>query len=82
MRSDNQYAIKKQMWALGSTAIRNPYKLVNAIHLVVSLRSKGIDQYCSQNNLTLLGESLVAHGIVELGDDDTYSVGQVALCAE
>ena len=76
MRSDNQYSIKKQMWALGSTAIRNPYKLANAIHLVVSLRSKGIDQYCSQSNLTLLGESLITHGIVELGDDDTCSVGR------
>ncbi|WP_413913136.1 AlwI family type II restriction endonuclease [Candidatus Skiveiella danica] len=44
--------------------------------LIVELRAKGIHNYDNQQNLATLGDTLVLHGIVELGDDDTYSVGR------
>ena len=60
----------------GAAEIPNPYKLANGLGLIVELRAKGIHNYDNQQNLATLGDTLVLHGIVELGNDDTYSVGR------
>ncbi|MBK8359459.1 MAG: AlwI family type II restriction endonuclease [Comamonadaceae bacterium] len=65
-----------RLWRLGAAEIPNPYKLANGLGLIVELRAKGIHNYDNQQNLATLGDTLVLHGIVELGDDDTYSVGR------
>lgn len=76
MLLNNSYPRKLRLWKLGVTEIANPYKLASGLNLIVELRAKGIHNYDNQQNLATLGDTLVVHGIVELGDDDTYSVGR------
>ena len=76
MLLNNSYPRKLRLWRLGAAEIPNPYKLANGLGLIVELRAKGIHNYDNQQNLATLGDTLVLHGIVELGDDDTYSVGR------
>ena len=76
MLLNNSYPRKLRLWRLGAAEIPNPYKLANGLGLIVELRAKGIHNYDDQQNLATLGDTLVVHGIVELGDDDTYSVGR------
>ena len=76
MLLNNSYPRKLRLWRLGAAEIPNPYKLANGLGLIVELRAKGIHNYDNQQNLATLGDTLVLHGIVELGNDDTYSVGR------
>ena len=76
MLLNNSYPRKLRLWRLGAAEIPNPYKLENGLGLIVELRAKGIHNYDNQQNLATLGDTLVLHGIVELGNDDTYSVGR------
>ena len=64
------------MWTLGNTAIRNPYALVDTMDVIIVMRQRGVNQYTDIQNLTLWGDVLVERNIVELGDDETYSVGR------
>lgn len=63
-------------WCLGEPDISNPYALANAMHVVISLRNKEIHQYLDMQNMTILGETLIKKGIVDLRDDETYSIGR------
>ena len=65
-----------RFWSLGIPLIHNPYALADAIKIVVFLRSKAVYQYSDRPNLRLFGEALISSGIVELGADETYSVGR------
>lgn len=61
-------------WHLGNTTVRSPFRLRDGL-VALSTSSlqgnlRGRDQEIALRNL------LGAHGIVELGDDDTYSVGR------
>lgn len=76
MLLNNSCPRKLRLWKLGVAEIPNPYKLASGLSLIIELRAKGIHNYDDQQNLATLGDTLVVHGIVELGDDDTYSVGR------
>ena len=67
---------KKQMrpWHLGNTTVRSPFRLRDGLVALSTSSLQGNLRGEEQERAfrRLLGE----HGIVELGDDDTYSVGR------
>ncbi len=69
-------ASKKQMrpWYLGNTTVRSPFRLRDGLVALSTSSLQGNLRGEEQERAfrRLLGE----HGIVELGDDDTYSVGR------
>lgn len=69
-------ARKKQMrpWHLGNTTVRSPFRLRDGLVALSTSSLQGNLRGEEQERAfrRLLGE----HGIVELGDDDTYSVGR------
>lgn len=69
-------ASKKQMrpWHLGNTTVRSPFRLRDGLVALSTSSLQGNLRGEEQERAfrRLLGE----HGIVELGDDDTYSVGR------
>lgn len=69
-------ASKKQMrpWHLGNTTVRSPFRLRDGLAVLSTSSLQGNLRGKEQERAfrRLLGE----HGIVELGNDDTYSVGR------
>jgi hypothetical protein len=61
-------------WYLGNTTVRSPFRLRDG--LVVLSKSSLQGNLRGQEQEIALRRLLGEHGIVELGDDDTYSVGR------
>lgn len=65
---------KLRLWYLGNTTVRSPFRLRDGLVALSNSSLQGNLRGEEQERAfrRLLGE----HGIVELGDDDTYSVGR------
>ena len=61
-------------WHLGNPTVRNPFRLRDGLDALSTSSLQG--NLRGQEQEIALRRLLGEHGIVELGDDDTYSVGR------